>query len=253
MNRRRDSCSTRLWPHLLPCRETVRHGGREPHLIKIAPSILSADFTRLGEQVLAAEAAGVDRVQIDVMDGRFVPNITFGTLPIKALRPLTRLMLEAHLMVESPEDFIERFARAGADTIIVHQEATPHLHRSIEQIHSLGKKAGVAINPATPATAISEVLASVQLVLVMTVNPGFGGQEFIPETLRKIRQVRNAIQQQGLECEVEVDGGINEETAPLVVEAGADVLVAGSAVFGSKDGVAGAIQRLLASASREPR
>lgn len=222
-------------------------------MIKIAPSILSADFMRLGEQVLAVEAAGVDRVQIDVMDGRFVPNITFGTPAIKALRPLTRLMLEAHLMVASPEDFIEGFARAGADTIIVHQEATPHLHRAIEQIHSLGKQAGVAINPATPAAAISEVLASVQLVLVMTVNPGFGGQEFIPETLGKIRQVRNAIQQQGLECEVEVDGGINEETAPLVVEAGADVLVAGSAVFGSKDGVAVAIQRLLASASREPR
>jgi ribulose-phosphate 3-epimerase len=162
-------------------------------------------------------------------------------------------MLEAHLMVESPEDFIERFARAGADTIIVHQEATPHLHRSIEHIHSLGKKAGVAINPATPATAISEVLASVRLVLVMTVNPGFGGQEFIPDTLCKIRQVRNAIRQQGLECEVEVDGGINEETAPLVVEAGAEVLVAGSAVFGSKEGVAVAIQRLLASATRNPR
>jgi ribulose-phosphate 3-epimerase len=222
-------------------------------LIKIAPSILSADFTRLGEQVLAVEAAGVDRVQIDVMDGWFVPNITVGTLAIRALRPLTRLMLEAHLMVESPEDFIERFVRAGADTIIVHQEATPHVHRLIEQIHSLGKRAGVAINPATPAAAISEVLASVQLVLVMTVNPGFGGQEFIPDTLRKVRQVRNAIRQRGLECEVEVDGGINEETAPLVVEAGADVLVAGSAVFGSKDGVAVAIQRLLASASREPR
>jgi ribulose-phosphate 3-epimerase len=225
----------------------------EPHLIKIAPSILSADFTRLGEQVLAVEAAGVDRVQIDVMDGWFVPNITVGSLAVKALRPLTRLILEAHLMVESPGDFLERFVRAGADTIIVHQEATPHLHRLIEQIHSLGKRAGVAINPATPATAISEVLASVQLVLVMTVNPGFGGQEFIPETLHKIRQVRHAIQQQGLECEVEVDGGINEETAPLVVEAGADVLVAGSAVFGSKEGIAIAIQRLLASASHEPR
>jgi ribulose-phosphate 3-epimerase len=220
-------------------------------LIKIAPSILSADFTRLGEQVLAVEAAGVDRVQIDVMDGWFVPNITVGTLAIRALRPLTRLMLEAHLMVESPEDFIERFVGAGADTIIVHQEVTPQLHRSIEQIHSLGKRAGVAINPATPAAAISEVLASVQLVLVMTVNPGFGGQEFIPDTLRKIRQVRNAIRQQGLECEVEVDGGINLETAPLVVEAGADVLVAGSAVFGAKDGVAVAIQRLLASATRD--
>jgi ribulose-phosphate 3-epimerase len=225
----------------------------ESRLIKIAPSILSADFTRLGEQVLAVEAAGVDRVQIDVMDGWFVPNITVGTLVIKALRPLTQLMLEAHLMVESPEDFLERFARAGADTIIVHQEATPRLHRCIEQIHSLGKKAGVAINPATPTTAISEVLASVQLVLVMTVNPGFGGQEFIPDTLGKIRQVRNTIRQQGLECEVEVDGGINEETAPLVVEAGAEVLVAGSAVFGSREGVAVAIERLLASATRNPR
>jgi ribulose-phosphate 3-epimerase len=181
------------------------------------------------------------------MDGRFVPNITFGALAVESLRPLTRLVIEAHLMVEPPEDFIEEFARAGADTIIVHQEATPHLHRAIQQIHSLGKKAGVAINPSTPAITISEVLGSVQLVLVMTVNPGFGGQEFIPETLDKIRQVRNAIQQRSLACEVEVDGGINLDTAPLVVAAGADVLVAGSAVFGEKDGVAAAIRRLLAA------
>jgi ribulose-phosphate 3-epimerase len=220
-------------------------------MIKIAPSILSADFTRLGEQVKAVEAAGVDRVQIDVMDGRFVPNITFGALAVECLRPLTRLTLEAHLMVEPPEDFVEWFARAGADTIIVHQEATPHLHRAIQHIHALGKKAGVAINPATPAMLISEVLATVQLVLVMTVNPGFGGQEFIPETLGKIRQVRNAIEQRGLDCEVEVDGGINVETAPLVVQAGANVLVAGSTVFGATDGVAPAIKRLLASASEQ--
>ncbi len=218
-------------------------------MIKIAPSILSADFTRLGEQVSAVEAAGADRVQIDVMDGRFVPNITFGALAVESLRPLTRLTLEAHLMVEPPEDFIEEFARAGADTIIVHQEASPHLHRAIQHIHSLGKKAGVAINPATPAVLISEVLGNVELVLVMTVNPGFGGQVFIPETLGKIRQVRDAIQQRSLECEVEVDGGINVETAPRVVEAGADVLVAGSAVFDAKDGVTSAIQRLLKSAS----
>ena len=222
-------------------------------MIKIAPSILSADFTRLGEQVKAVEAAGVDRVQIDVMDGRFVPNITFGPLAVKALRPLTRLVLETHLMVEPPEDFIEAFARAGADTIIVHQEATPHLHRAIQHIHALGKKAGVAINPATPALLISEILGNVELVLVMTVNPGFGGQEFIPETLGKIRQVRNAIRQRGLRCEVEVDGGINDETAPRVVEAGADVLVAGSAVFDDKAGVAAAIQRLLARASEGER
>jgi ribulose-phosphate 3-epimerase len=221
-------------------------------LIKIAPSILSADFTRLGEQVRAVEAAGVDRVHIDVMDGRFVPNITFGPLIVEALRPLTRLRLEAHLMVEPPEDFIEPFARAGADTILVHQEATPHLDRAIEHIHSLGKRAGVVLNPATPSARISEVLGSVQLVLVMTVNPGFGGQEFIPETLDKIRQVREAIRERGLNCEVEVDGGIHEETARLVVEAGADVLVAGSAVFGAKDGVAAAIRRLLAAAGAGP-
>jgi ribulose-phosphate 3-epimerase len=216
---------------------------------KIAPSILSADFTRLGEQVLAVEAAGVDRFQVDVMDGRFVPNITFGVLAIESLRPLTRLSIEAHLMVEPPEDFIARFAKAGADTIIVHQEATPHLHRAIQQIHHLGKKAGVAINPSTPASTLSEVLGSLQLVLVMTVNPGFGGQDFIPETLNKIRQIRNAIQERGLDCEVEVDGGINNQTARLVVEAGANVLVAGSAVFDSKEGVSAAIQGLLESCS----
>ncbi len=216
-------------------------------MIKIAPSILSADFTRLGEQVKAVEAAGADRVQIDVMDGRFVPNITFGTLAIECLRPLTRLTLEAHLMVEPPEDFIEKFARAGADTIIVHQEATAHLHRAIQHIHALGKKAGVALNPATSASSVAEVLNGVELVLVMTVNPGFGGQEFIPATLGKVRQLRNEIRARGLDCELEVDGGINIETAPLVVKAGADVLVAGSAVFGDKDGVAAAIHRLLAS------
>jgi ribulose-phosphate 3-epimerase len=199
----------------------------------------------LGEQVRAVEAAGVDRFQVDVMDGRFVPNISFGALAIESLRPLTRLTIEAHLMVEPPEDFIERFAKAGADTIIVHQEATPHLHRAILQIHSLGKKAGVAINPSTPASTLSEVLGSLQLVLVMTVNPGFGGQELIPETLSKIRQIRHAIQERGLDCEVEADGGINPQTARLVVEAGADVLVVGTAVFDSKDGISAAIQSLL--------
>jgi ribulose-phosphate 3-epimerase len=193
------------------------------------------------------EAAGVDRFQVDVMDGRFVPNITFGPLAIESLRPLTRLTIEAHLMVEPPEDFIERFAKAGADTIIVHQEATAHLHRAIQQIHHLGKKAGVAINPSTPASTLSEILGSVQLVLIMTVNPGFGGQDFIPETLSKIRQVRNAIQERGLDCEIEADGGINHQTARLVVEAGANVLVSGTAVFDSKEGVSAAIQGLLES------
>ena len=216
-------------------------------MIHIAPSILSADFTRLGEQVREVEAAGVDRFQIDVMDGRFVPNITFGALAFESLRPLTRLAIEAHLMVEPPEDFIERFAKAGADTIIVHQEATPHLHRAIQQIHHLGKKAGVALNPSTPAGTLSEVLGSLQMVLVMTVNPGFGGQDFIYEMLHKIRQVRGAVRERGLDCEVEVDGGINRETAPLVVEAGANVLVAGSSVYDAKEGVAAAIRNLLAS------
>ncbi len=211
---------------------------------------MSADFTRLGEQVLAVEAAGVDRIQIDVMDGRFVPNITFGAQAVACLRPLTRLTLETHLMVEPPEDFIERFAEAGADTIIIHQEATPHLHRAIQHIHALGKKAGVAINPSTPAELLSEVIGNVELVLVMTVNPGFGGQEFIMETLPKIRKVREQIEARGLDCEVEVDGGINLETAHLAVEAGANVLVAGSSVFDCKNGVAAAIQSLISSVSR---
>jgi len=218
-------------------------------LIKIAPSILSADFTRLGEQVLEVEAAGVDRVQIDVMDGRFVPNITFGTRAVASLRPLTRLTLETHLMVTPPEDFIESFAEAGADTIIIHQEATPHLHRAIQHIHALGKKAGVAINPSTPACLLSEVIANLDLVLVMTVNPGFGGQEFIMETLPKIRQVRREIEGKGLDCELEVDGGIHLQTVKLAVEAGANVLVAGSSVFDCKDGVAVAIQALLSKVS----
>lgn len=202
---------------------------------------------RLGEQVQEAEAAGVDRVQLDVMDGRFVPNITFGAKVVECLRPLTRIGLEAHLMVEPPEDFIEGIANAGADTIIVHQEATPHLHRAIQQIHALGKKAGVALNPSTPACLLNEVLESLDLVLVMTVNPGFGGQEFIPQTLSKIRQMRAMVRERKLACDVEVDGGINLETAPLAVAAGANVLVAGTAVFGAKEGIAAAIRRLQAA------
>jgi len=218
-------------------------------MTKIAPSILSADFTRLGEAVQEAEAAGVDRVQIDIMDGRFVPNITFGPMAVRALRPLTRLTLEVHLMVTPPEDFIDAFAEAGADTLIVHQEATPHLHRAIQRIHSHGKNAGVAINPSTPVSVLSEVLASLQLVLVMTVNPGFGGQEFIPETLSKLRELRRTFSDRALDCELEVDGGIHEQTAPLVVEAGANVLVAGSAVFDGAAGVKNAVERLLEAAT----
>jgi ribulose-phosphate 3-epimerase len=194
------------------------------------------------------EAAGVDRVQIDVMDGRFVPNITFGTNVIKSLRPLTSMILEVHLMVEPPEDFIAGYAEAGADTLIVHQESTPHLHRVIQQIHKLGKKAGVALNPATPACTLSEVLDMLQMVLVMTVNPGFGGQKFITATLPKIRHFRNAVTERSLDCEVEVDGGINEQTARLAAEAGANVMVAGSSCYGAPGGVNAAIARLIASA-----
>ena len=190
----------------------------------------------------------MDRFQVDVMDGRFVPNITFGTIAIRSLRPLTRLTIEAHLMVTPPEDFIEAFADAGADTIIVHQEATPHLHRALEQIRSLGKKAAVALNPSTPAATLSEVLDMVQMVLVMTVNPGFGGQKFIRATLPKIRQVRNTVRGRGLECEVEVDGGINEQTISWAAEAGADVMVAGSSVYDAPDGVGPAIARLISRA-----
>jgi ribulose-phosphate 3-epimerase len=194
------------------------------------------------------EAAGVDRIQVDVMDGRFVPNITFGAMAVRSLRPLTRLIIEAHLMITPPEDFIEAFADAGADTIIVHQEATPHLHRALEQIRSRGKKAGVALNPSTPASTLSEVLDMVQLVLVMTVNPGFGGQKFIRATLPKIRQVRQALVERGLECEVEVDGGINHQTIGWAADAGADVMVAGSSVYDAPEGVGPSIARLIACA-----
>lgn len=221
-------------------------------MIKIIPSILSADFARLGEQVLAVEEAGGERIQVDVMDGRFVPNITFGSRVIECLRPLTKLAIEAHLMVDRPEDFIDAFASAGADMIIVHQESTPHLHRVVQQIRAAGKAPGVAINPATPATAISEILPDVDLVLVMTVNPGFGGQDFIYETLPKIRQVKKMIQDRKLNADIEVDGGVHEGTARQVVEAGANFLVAGSAIYGDKAGIRAAIEKLRAAAGPEP-
>ncbi len=221
-------------------------------MIKIVPSILSADFARLGEQVQAVEQAGIERVQVDVMDGRFVPNITFGARVIECLRPLTRMAIEAHLMVDRPENFIASFAAAGADLIIVHQESTPHLHRVIEQIRALGKAPGVAINPATPASVVSEVLPDVALILVMTVNPGFGGQKFIPETLPKIRQVRQMLRARKLSCDVEVDGGIYKETVRQVVEAGANFLVAGSAVYSADTGIRKAIEGLMVAAGPEP-
>jgi ribulose-phosphate 3-epimerase len=212
----------------------------------IIPSILSADFARLGAQVAEAESAGADRVQIDVMDGRFVPNITVGPLVVEAVRRNTTLPIEAHLMIVEPERYLDDFVAAGADIIIVHQEVSPHLNRTIQRIHQLGKRAGVAINPATSLTVLQEVMADVDLVLCMTVNPGFGGQEFIPSTLDKIERLRALIRQRGATCDLEVDGGIHEQTAAQVVRAGANALVAGSAVYSDKDGVAAAISRLRA-------
>lgn len=213
-------------------------------MIGIVPSILSADFSRLGEQVREAEAAGAQRIQIDVMDGHFVPNITMGPMIVEAVRRDTKLPLETHLMITNPQDYIEDFARAGADVIIVHQEVCPHLHRVVQQIKTAGKQAGVALNPSTPGFMLQEILTLIDLVLVMTVNPGFGGQEFIPETLPKIAFLRQQITQRGLRCDLEVDGGIHEATVAQAVRAGANLLVAGSAVYNERESVAQAIERL---------
>jgi ribulose-phosphate 3-epimerase len=213
-------------------------------MIGLVPSILSADFTRLGEQVREADAAGAQRIQIDVMDGHFVPNITMGPMIVEAVRRSTALTLEAHLMITNPEQYIEDFANAGADVIIVHQEVCPHLHRVIKQIKSAGKQAGVALNPSTPVFMLDDMLSFLDLVLIMTINPGFGGQEFIPETLPKIARIRQMITQRNLQCDVEVDGGIHEATIPQVVQTGANLLVAGSAVFNQHESVAQAMERL---------
>lgn len=213
-------------------------------MIGLVPSILSADFTRLGEQVRQADAAGAQRIQIDVMDGHFVPNITMGPMVVEAVRRCTTLPLEAHLMITNPEEYIETFAKAGADVIIVHQEVCPHLHRVIQQIKKAGKKAAVALNPSTPVFMLEDMLSFLDMVLIMTINPGFGGQELIPETLPKISRLRNTINELGLECDIEVDGGIHEGTVPLVVEAGANLLVAGSAVYNQKESVEQAMTRL---------
>jgi ribulose-phosphate 3-epimerase len=216
--------------------------------IKLAPSILSADFARLGEAVSEAQAAGADRIHVDVMDGHFVPNITIGPLVVASLRRATGLPLECHLMIDDPDRYAPEFAAAGADTMIVHAEGAIHLHRTVHRIKELGKKVGVVLNPATSETALEEVVADLDLVLVMTVNPGFAGQKFIESTLPKIRRIRELIDTVNPDCELEVDGGIDASTAPRAVSAGARVLVAGSAVFGAADGVAAGSKRILDAA-----
>lgn len=204
-------------------------------MIKIAPSILSADFSKLGEEIKDVEKGGADYIHVDVMDGHFVPNITIGPLIVESIRPITELPLDVHLMIENPDQYIEAFAKAGADYITVHAEACKHLHRTIHLIKSFGVKAGVVLNPASPVEWIEPILPDVDMVLLMTVNPGFGGQKFISSVLPKIRRVKELADEKGLQLEIEVDGGVNEETAPLCIEAGATVLVAGSAVFNEQD------------------
>jgi ribulose-phosphate 3-epimerase len=214
------------------------------HQVRIAASILAADFSRLGQQVREAEGAGSDMIHIDVMDGHFVPNITVGPMIVRAVRSVTDLPLHVHLMIEQPERYIDDFVRAGADLVTVHVETCPHLHRTIQQIREAGARPGVTLNPATPLGAIDEVLDQVDAVLVMTVNPGFGGQQLIPSTLRKVRRLRELLDQRGLSCLIEVDGGVNVSNISQIAAAGADVLVMGAAVFASEEGVQASLQRL---------
>ena len=204
-------------------------------MVKIAPSILSADFSKLGEEISDVEKGGAELIHVDVMDGHFVPNITIGPLVVESIRPITKLPLDVHLMIENPDQYIESFAKAGADYITVHVEACRHLHRTIQLIKSFGVKAGVVLNPATPVQLIEPILEELDIVLLMSVNPGFGGQKFIPSVLNKIKQVRDLAKQKGVQLEIEVDGGVNEQTARLCVEAGATILVAGSAVYNQED------------------
>ena len=215
--------------------------------IKISPSILSADFGRLGEQVAEASESGADYIHVDIMDGHFVPNLTIGPIIVSGIRPWTELPLDVHLMIEEPDRLIPDFAKAGANILTVHPEACRHLHRVIYQIKDLGVKAGISLNPGTPASVLEPVIGDVDLVLVMTVNPGFGGQKYIHSVTSKIAKVRQMLDEAGSGAELEVDGGIKTDTAPIAVEAGARVLVAGSAVFNDRDTVAGSIARIRES------
>jgi len=204
-------------------------------MFKIAPSILAADFANLAQEIRAVEEAGADWLHIDVMDGHFVPNLTIGPPVVASLRKVTGLPLDVHLMIEKPDNYLETFVQAGADLLTVHVETCPHLHRTLQCIHKLGKKAGVALNPATPLNFLEPILEEVDLILIMSVNPGFGGQEFIPQTLQRIQTVGKWIKKYSLKVDLEVDGGINENTLSQVVKAGANVFVAGSAIFGKND------------------
>ena len=221
-------------------------------MVKIAPSILAADFADLGAAVRAAESAGADYIHVDVMDGHFVPNITVGIPVVTALRRVTRLPLDVHLMIERPERYVADFVRAGADILTVHVETCPHLHRTVQQIRELGVRPGVTLNPATPLDTLREILPYVDLVLIMSVNPGFGGQSYIPTMTHKIARLAALIAASGQEIEIEVDGGIDVNTTPEVVAAGAQVLVTGTAVFGHPNGVAGGIAALRAAAGAHP-